>query len=178
MADHPTVTQGEYLSKEQFCKECHISKATALYLIESKLVPAINTQRQTNRYLIAHSDMLQYLKDRELNPALYKYEKSSGKGTIKEFTPDRTAQLLKIIEQEWANVPDVLRLEEASVLLGYPKKVVRVWRKELGLKSLTVSHTLYFPKKYLIEFVTSPEFHNLYPKSPEHMALLRRANYA
>lgn len=178
MADHSTATQEEYLSKEQFCKECHISKATALYLIESKLVPAINTQRQTNRYLIARSDMLWYLRERELNPARYRYEKSGGRELVKEYTPNRAARLRKIILQEWADVPDVLRLEEVSALLGYTKKEVRAWRKGLGLKSLIVSHTLYFPKKYLIEFVASPEFHSLYPKSPEHMALLRRVNYA
>lgn len=169
--------QEEYISKEQFCKECHISKATALYLIENKLVPAINTQKQTNKYFIARSDMLRYLRDRERDPLKYKYERGNGKGAIKEYTPVRAARLRKVILQEWADIPDILRLEETAELLGYPKKAVRSWRKNLGLKSLTVSHTLYFPKKSLIEFAISPEFHGLYPKSIEHMALLRRANY-
>ena len=170
--------QEEYISKEQFCRECHISKATALYLIEERLIPAINTQRQTNKYLIARSDMLRYLRNRELDPIRYRYEKSTGKSSIKEYTPKRAARLRKIVLQEWADKPDVLRLEETAILLGYSPKTVRSWRKELGLKCLTVSHTLYFPKKHLIEFVTGPEFHKLYPKSSEHMALLRRANYA
>lgn len=176
MGSSSTPIQEEYISKEQFCKECHISKATALYLIQNKLVPAINTQRQTNRYLIARSDMIQYLRERELDPPRYKYEKGSKKGPVKAYTPSRAARLRKILLQEWANVPDVLRLEEVAQLLGYSKNAVRSWRKDYGLKSMTVSHTLYFPKKHLIEFVSSPEFHRLNPKSSKHIAFLKKVD--
>ncbi len=178
MENNRSSNQEKYISKEQFCKECHISKATALYLIESGLIPAINTQRQTNRYLIAYSDMIQYLHKRELDPQRYRYEKGIQKNHVKEYASARAARLRKIILSEWANVPDVLRLEEITQLLGYPSNAVRSWRKNFGLECLAVSHTLYFPKKNLIEFVCGPEFHGLYPKSLEHMELLRRANYA
>ena len=115
----PTSAEEEYLSKEQFCKECHISKATALYLIKSRLIPAINTQKQTKRYLIAWSDMLVYLKARELDPTLYKYQKSYSKKHIKAYSHNRATQLRRLITKEWADVPDVLQLEEVSALLGY-----------------------------------------------------------
>ena len=141
------------------------------------MIPAINTQRQTNRYLISRNDMLQYLQEREHYPLRYRYKKGS-KEVVKEFTSVRATRLRKIIIQEWADMPDVLQLKETAQLLGYPPNTIRSWRKNLGLKCLTVSHTLYIPKKYLIDFVSGPEFHGIYPKSPEHMALLRRANYA
>lgn len=173
----PISAEEEYLSKEQFCKECHISKATALYLIKSNLVPAINTQKQTNRYLIARSDMLAYLKAREFDPTLYRYQKSYGRKPVKRYSRNRATQLRQLITQEWAEMPDVLQLEDVSALLGYPKNIVRSWRKEFGLKSLTVSHTLYFPKKCLVEFVIGPEFHVVNPKSTRHMELLRMVGY-
>ena len=177
MNNQLTLGNEEYFSKEQFCKECHISKATALYLIESKLIPVINTQKQTRRYLITRSDMLAYLQARELDPALYRYQKSYGRKPVKSYSRNRVARLRRLITQEWADMPDVLQLEEVSDLLGYPKNIVRSWRKELGLKSLTVSHTLYFPKKCLVEFVTSQEFHGIDPKSTKHMELLRMVGY-
>ena len=65
-----TSADEEYLSKGQFCKECHISKATALYLIKNRLIPTINTKKKTKRYWIARSDMLAYLRARELDPTL------------------------------------------------------------------------------------------------------------
>ena len=37
MNHHRLSVQEEYISKEQFCKECHIKKATALYLIQNAL---------------------------------------------------------------------------------------------------------------------------------------------
>lgn len=177
MNHRPTSAEEEYLSKEQFCKECHISKATALYLIQNNLVPAIHAQKQPNRYLIRRSDMIAYLKARELTPALYRHQKSYGKKLVKLYSRNRAAQLRRLVTQEWADVPDVLQLEEVSALLGYSKNIVRSWRKELGLKSLTVSHTLYFPKKCLVEFVISPEFHEVNPKSAKHMELLRVVGY-
>lgn len=173
----PTSAEEDYLSKEQFCKECHISKATALYLINSRLIPAINTQKQTKRYLIARSDMLAYLKAREVDPTLYKYQKSFGRKQVKAYSRNRATLLRRLITQEWGDAPDVLQLEEVSALLGYSKKMVRSWRKEFGLKSLTVSHTLYFPKKCLVEFVIGPEFHGVNPKSTKHMELLRMVGY-
>lgn len=172
-----TSADEEYLSKEQFCKECHISKATALYLIQSRLIPTINTGKKTKRYLIARSDMLAYLKARELNPTLYKYQKSYSKKRIKAYSCNRAAQLRRFITQEWGDVPDVLQLEEVSALLGYPKNIVRSWRKEFGLKSLTVSHTLYFPKKSLVKFVIGPDFHGFNPKSAKHLEILRMVGY-
>ena len=172
-----TSADEEYLSKEQFCKECHISKATALYLIKNRLIPTINKKKKTKRYLIARSDMLAYLKARELDPTLYKYQKSYSKKQIKAYSRNRATQFRRLIAQEWADLPDVLQLEEVSALLGYPKNIVRSWRKEFGLKSLTVSHTLYFPKKCLVEFVIGPDFHGFNPKSAKHMELLRMVGY-
>lgn len=178
MSNHQLSPQEEYISKEQFCKECHIKKATALYLIQSGLVPAINTQRQTNRYLIARSDMVRYLQERERDPIRFRYTRPKKEETVKFYTPAYKANLQAILLQEWEAAPDVLRLEEVAMLLGYSPKTIRSWRKEYGLKSLTVSHTLYFPKCYLVDLMISLEFHEISPKTPEHLALIRRARHA
>ena len=56
-----------YISKEQFYKMAHIRKSTALKLIRTGTVPAIDTGRTTNRYLIRLSDVEFYLRDRIVN---------------------------------------------------------------------------------------------------------------
>ena len=72
-----------YLSKEQFYKECHISKATALWLIQSGLIPAIDTKKKTKRYLIAREDVEIFKHERERNPSKYTIsETSAGRNTV------------------------------------------------------------------------------------------------
>ena len=130
----PTSAEEEYLSKEQFCKECHISKATALYLIKSRLIPAINTQKQTKRYLIARSDMLVYLKARELDPTLYKYQKSYSKKHIKAYSHNRATRTyavtsVKIIaSDDWSNLQATSdnRITLTTCLANHPEKRICV----------------------------------------------------
>ena len=42
----------ETISKDQFYRIAHISKATALYLLQSGLVPCIDSGKKTRRYTI------------------------------------------------------------------------------------------------------------------------------
>lgn len=46
-----------FISKEQFCRDYHVGKATALWLIQTGLLSAIDTGRKTGRYLIADTDI-------------------------------------------------------------------------------------------------------------------------
>ena len=66
-----------YISKEQFYKMAHIRKSTALKLIRTGTVPAIDTGRTTNRYLIRLSDVEFYLRDRIVHPDRYSFGKKS-----------------------------------------------------------------------------------------------------
>lgn len=70
-----------FISKEQFCRDYHVGKATALWLIQTGLLPAIDTGRKTGRYLIADTDIQTYLHQRELDPKKYRYqEPPEGEG--------------------------------------------------------------------------------------------------
>ena len=62
----------EYISKEQMYQICHISKKLVLFLLESGLVPNIDSGKKTFRFKIKTSDVIQYLKDRDDYPELYK----------------------------------------------------------------------------------------------------------
>lgn len=106
-----------YLSKEQFYKECHISKRTALWLIQSGLVPAIDTGRRTCRYLIARDDVETYLQERELHPAEYHYIKSAAEAPRTSCPAPRGKGGQAALERLWANELDLLTLERVMSLL-------------------------------------------------------------
>ena len=61
----------EMMSKEQFYKVAHISKATALYLLSSGKIPCKDSGKKTRRYRIRTDDVIFYLIDRELHPGKY-----------------------------------------------------------------------------------------------------------
>lgn len=160
----------EYLSKEQFCKEYQVGKRTALWLISNNLLPAIDTKRKTDRYLISRKDIAHYLHQRELNPEKYRYPGRQSKVLSSQSIEHLRSAFFKV----WADVPDVLRRQEVETLLGYEERVIVRWRRELGLEYLKVSQTIYYPKKLLIDFLISPKAQRQYPKSPQHIQLMRR----
>lgn len=170
-----------FLSKEEFRKECHISKATALWLIETGLIPVVRKESATtDRYLIARDDMEAYLRNRELEPKKYRYRKTERYPSgicVKSYTPARARKLRTAASITWENEPDMLLLSDVSRLLGYREKIIQEWRKTMELETVIVGQRLFFPKQYLIEFVSSANFHRVRPKSAEHLALLNAAEY-
>lgn len=54
----------ETVSKDQFYQIAHISKATALHLLQNGLVPCKDTGKKTRRYTIRTDDIIFYLIDR------------------------------------------------------------------------------------------------------------------
>lgn len=66
LAEYP-----ETISKEQLCKIIHVRKYTALYYLESKLLPCVDTGKATHRYSIRMSEVVTMLEDRDANPEKY-----------------------------------------------------------------------------------------------------------
>jgi len=100
-----------YISKEQFYKLCHISKATARKLLESGLVPAIDTHKPTKRYLIAQSDVERYLQERELFPEKYNFSTKKNINTYGNYAHYNmiVAQKMRTIAQEdWRSAADTV----------------------------------------------------------------------
>lgn len=169
--------QSAYLSKEQFYKACHISKATALRLIKSGLIPVIDTHKQTKRYLIAREDVVTFMREREKNPEKYKLNSVQTYGGFRAYKPSVGTRMRRLAQADWINFPDVLSVQDVVELLGYQKKTVYRWRKEYGLKGIQISGIHYIPKSSLLDFIASPDFHRIQRKSEKHIDLLRRASY-
>ena len=61
----------EIMNKEQMRIACHISKQTALYLLQFNLIPHTCTGKKTRCYAIKKSDVIAFMNDREVNPEKY-----------------------------------------------------------------------------------------------------------
>ena len=154
-----TDIPGDYLSKEDFYKIAHISKRTALWLIETELVLA---ERPA---------------DKSINPTKYRRSDRCNRYPycpVQRYTKRLGKEIRTVVEQDIAHLPDVLAPKQVSVILGYNLREIYDWGQTRGLKALRLSGKLYYPKPFLLDFVASKAYHNIREKSKEHIELLRR----
>ena len=81
------------MTKDQFYRVARINKQHAKYLLDSGLVPCINTGKKTRKYHIATHDVITYLCDREDHPEKYKVPTGFyiGKNGCSKRHPDKPA---------------------------------------------------------------------------------------
>lgn len=78
----------DVITKDQLYRICHISKSTALYLLQSGKIPCEYTGRKTRCYKIKKEDVIAYLENRKVFP---------------ESSPPRRAGTKAIILSRWRN---------------------------------------------------------------------------
>ena len=112
----------EYITKEQMYRICHISKKTCLFLLESGLVPSVDSGKRTRRFKIKTVDVVQYLRERDDYPELYKapdgFYKSAGckkaPSFDEVFTKSDLVMMRKYYEEHLTNYPDVMSIEQVA----------------------------------------------------------------
>ena len=122
----------ETISKDQFYRIAHISKATALHLLQNGLVPCKDTGKKTRRYTIRTDDVITYLIDREIHPEKYGapdhwYRDRSGyrrsRNTFRYELSSLSEIEKKLFEEytrtELASYGDLLSVEETMEITGY-----------------------------------------------------------
>lgn len=123
----------ETVSKDQFYQIAHISKATALHLLQNGLVPCKDTGKKTRRYTIRTDDIIFYLIDRELHPEVYRapdrwYQERSGhynsrvtyRNELTKLSEEERANFRKYMEDEFCQYGDLLTIVEVAEAIGYP----------------------------------------------------------
>lgn len=172
-----TDIPGDYLSKGDFYKIAHISKRTALWLIETELVLAERPEKQGLGYRIPKAEVERYLADRNVNPTKYRRSNRCNRypySPVQRYSKQLGIEIRAIVEHDIAHLPDVLVPKQVSALLGYNLREIYDWGETRGLKALNLSGKLYYPKQFLLDFVSSKAYHNIREKSKEHIELLRR----
>ncbi len=100
----------DVITKDQLYRICHISKSTALYLLQSGKIPCEYTGRKTRCYKIKKEDVIAYLENRKVFPESYSAPAGWYKG---DYTVQMEEQVPPIVREH-------LRLYYTELLSGYP----------------------------------------------------------
>lgn len=180
LSDYPTT-----MTKDQLYRICHISKRTASYLLESGLIPNVNSGKKTRKYSIATVDVIAYLKQRRLFPELYAapaglYTDNGGarrsvpqKNPYLYLSPEGKGQLQAFFHKKASSWPDVMTIQELCNFTGYTSTSVVRWCEKQFVKCFHISGRFMIPKISLIEFMIGIHFLGIQRKSEKHAALLR-----
>ena len=171
LAEYP-----EYITKEQMYRICHISKKTCLFLLESGLVPCVDSGKETHRFKIKTADVVQYLRERDDSPELYKapdgYYKTAGdkKARLleKAITQNDLPMIRQYYEELLTSCPDVLSIDQVANFTGYGKTSVRTWCSKQKLKCFQIRQRFQIPKECLLDFLVSYYFIKIAAKSSTH----------
>ena len=166
----------EYITKEQMYRICHISKKTCLFLLESGLVPSVDSGKRTRRFKIKTVDVVQYLRERDDYPELYKapdgFYKSAGckkaPSFDEVFTKSDLVMMRKYYEEHLTNYPDMMSIEQVAGFTGYCRTSVRAWCSKQEVKCFLIRQRFQIPKECLLDFLVSKYFIGIGVKSSKH----------
>lgn len=157
------------MNKDQLYQVAHISKATALYLLKSGMIPCKDTGKKTRRYTIKTDDVIEYLRQRIIHPEKYKASegwyvgKTEGKKTKASeiscwvtLTHEQTSQFKKFFEDEMKEMPDLLTTKALSSFVGYKTSSVVKWCTSKKVKAFKISGEYLIPKECAIKHLVSP----------------------
>lgn len=167
----------EIMNKEQMRIACHISKRTALYLLQFNLIPHTCTGKKTRCYSIKKSDVIAFMNDREVNPEKYiapenwyKYgsvDVKAYKIRIQPQLPDDAKKIRRYYESKLSSHPDVMGVSEVVSFTGYNRRTVSQWIRLGKLRALVLPQKYMAPKCYLIDWLCSGEYNSTNRKSCE-----------
>ena len=175
-------TYPRIVSKDQVYRICHISKATALYLLQSGLIPCVDSGKKTRRYRVELEDVIDYLQNREIDPFSYKPPENYYVAKSHPTSPhhkrahipsDRISGARSFFEEKLQKYNEVLTTAQVSKFLGYSLKTVVEWYEKNEIRCFLIKNKLQFPKEYLIDFIVSDRCNYILLKSNRHIALIK-----
>ncbi len=164
-----------YISKEQLCKICHISKRTALRLLEDGSIPCKSNGKQTRKYQIALADVEAFLLKRQ---ARIKINPREARNVYRPMSAEMKSLLPHVVTDWLEPYPDVLSVDEVVEITGYGSSSVVKWCKKEDLQHYCIGRKFFVPKTWLQEFMLSERFWGIHVKSHIHrqsLASLERA---
>ena len=154
-----------YISKEQLCKICHISKRTALRLLEDGCIPCKSNGKQTRKFQIALADVEAFLLKRQdrikINPR-------EARNVYRPMSAEMKSLLPHIVTDWLEPYPDVLSVDEVVQITGYGSSSVVKWCKKENLQHYCIGRKFFVPKTWLQEFMLSERFWGIHVKSHIH----------
>jgi len=172
----------DIMNKEQMRIACHISKRTALFLLQYNLIPNETSGKKTRCYRIKKSDVISFILDREINPEKYiapqdwyRYGNKVVKPYKIRIVPDVSIddpRFRAYYEKKLNSLPDVFDVPTAAAFTGYNNRTVHSWIRCNKLKALSVRYKYMIPKSYFLDWVCSEEYNATNRKSKAHINML------
>ncbi len=167
------------MSKEDFRKEVHVSKATAKRLIEEKLIPCKVANKKTRQYILQTSDVILYLKDRKRNPWKYSQRQTAYAVMrhdiflrLQNLTSRQIVALRKNLVSQMGEYDDVMNAKSAAEFSGYPNSSITKWCGQGKIRKIVINGAYKIPKPCLAEFLTDLASHEFIRPSEEHLKML------
>ena len=172
------------MSRNDFRQACHIGTRTSLYLLQSGLVPCIHTGKRTRCYKIAKADVAVYLRRRLTEPKHYAPPSGWHKNYPQRKPPavslTRTLDyeivsrlLLRChLEQQLADAPDVLTVEQIARFTGYTPHTVSRWCTVGRLRTIQRRPRFMVPKTWLLDYLVSDDYNRITRKIKTHYAMI------
>ena len=154
-----------YISKEQLCKICHISKRTALRLLEDGSIPCKSNGKQTRKFQIALADVEAFLLKRQ---ARIKINPREARNVYRPMSAEMKSLLPHVVTNWLEPYPDVLSVDEVVQITGYGSSSVVKWCKKENLQHYCIGRKFFVPKTWLQEFMLSERFWGIHVKSHIH----------
>ena len=170
----------EYVTKEQFYKIAHISKKTAQYLLQSKKVPCVESNKKTRKYKIKVSDIVAYLVDREECPEYYSLKcletefspKSILYRTICTLSQEKLYVFKEFFAKEIEVLNDLLTISDISDFFGLSSETISRRCSNGEILSFLIGGKRLIPKICLIDYLSSPKGLLLFKKSRTYSYIL------
>ena len=175
-------TYPKFVSKDQVYRICHVSKATALFLLQSGLIPCTDSGKKTRRYRVKLDDVIEYLLNRDIDPIAYKPPEGYYISKSHPASPHhRRARIPKellpesrsFFEEKMQKYDDVMTTAEVAKFLGYSKKTVVSWYERKEIMCFLIKGKLMFPKEYFLDFIISDRCNDILLKSNRHIAMIK-----
>ena len=173
------------ITKEQMYQICHISKRTALYLLESGLVPSQCTGKKTRKYTIATVDVIAYLIQRESEPDKFTppdgWYKPNGKinqiriaSIVPPLSPECIERMRELFIDILTPYPDLLNVSDIVEITGYCSTSVVNWCEKRYIHRFLIRRKYLIPKESLLDFMISERFRKISVKSEKHRSLIEQ----
>lgn len=166
---------GEFISKDDMCRELHISKRKASYLLENGYIPCEIRDSHTWKFKIRTKDVAQYMQKSVESMLPESLFKTPPKIDTKKVNLDM-ALLAELFAEMMEKYPDALSLDNVGKITGFMRKGVPEWINSGELKSVRMNNRrCIVPKEWLLEFMLSEKFLTQYTNTPRFRKILSRA---
>ena len=162
----------ETISKDSFCKICHMNKRTAgRYL--GTLIPCSDNGKKTHRYSITKADLIAFLEryperhNISMLPPVCRYSKTAL--STAPLTESVTAFMHGYYSQLLHSEKEILRVIDICRITGYGKTAVNAWFLSGNLKYVVIRGAKHTAKETLIDFLSSDDFDKIFRKSDWHL---------